>query len=216
MRLALARKVTVNSMAAGERLFVDLLPDAWTGLAPGLPRDVIEDLSRRAREAEKKVRQQRSLARENKMMPIRVRVVVQPTFTRYVFMLPELIGVSADNTKDKLTLTFDAALRFDLADVKATLPPAIEAVDSELDQEAVLVRFTFAGKVDVRTFREDNSYVVDVSAAEAKNLRQDDSVRSDELSSLTDELNARKATPPAVEPPQTIPGAARAERRGRG
>jgi hypothetical protein len=49
IRIALARKVTLNSMAAGERLFVDLLPDSWIGLAPGLPRDVIEELARRAR-----------------------------------------------------------------------------------------------------------------------------------------------------------------------
>ena len=33
LRIALARKVTVNSMAAGERLFVDLLPETWTGAA---------------------------------------------------------------------------------------------------------------------------------------------------------------------------------------
>ncbi len=44
---------------------------------------------------------------QNKMAPIRVRVVEQPTFTRYMFELPELIGVSADNSKDKLTLTFE-------------------------------------------------------------------------------------------------------------
>src|SRR6187401_3558073 len=30
VRFALARKVTVNSMAAGDRLFIDLLPDTWT------------------------------------------------------------------------------------------------------------------------------------------------------------------------------------------
>lgn len=205
VRLALARKVTVNSMAAGERLFVDLMPDTWIGLAPGLPREVIEELSRRARDAEKKVRQQRSLARENKTLPIRVRVVVQPTFTRYIFQLPELIGVSADNTKDKLTLTFDALLRFDLADAKATLPPVIEGIDSELDQEAALVRFAFSGKVDVRTFREDNSYVVDVSTAEAKETRQDDSVRSDQLSTLTAELGSRKDAPSAVAASQNMP-----------
>jgi hypothetical protein len=52
IRLALARKVTMNSMAAGERLFVDLLPEGWAGLPPGLPRDVIEELARRARDAE--------------------------------------------------------------------------------------------------------------------------------------------------------------------
>ena len=37
LRLSLKRKVTVNAMSAGERLFVDLLPDTWNGLPPGLP-----------------------------------------------------------------------------------------------------------------------------------------------------------------------------------
>jgi tetratricopeptide (TPR) repeat protein len=204
IRLALARKVTMNSMTAGERLFVDLMPDTWTGLAPGLPRDVIEELARRARDAEKKLRQQRGVVRQNKLAPIRVRVAVQPTFTRYVFELPELIGVSADNTKDKLTLTFDGQLKFDLADAKATLPATVEAIDSELDQNAAWVRFSFAGKVDLRTFREDNSYVVDVT--EAKVPRPDGTVRSDEFGALAAELAARAGAPPAgVEPPQTVP-----------
>src|SRR5262245_37188680 len=124
IRLALARKVTMNSMAAGERLFVDLMPEGWAGLPPGLPRDVIEELARRAREAERRARQQRTLAKQNTMAPIRVRVVMQPTFTRYVFEMPELTGVSADNTKDKLTLTFNGSYKFDLADAVATLPSA--------------------------------------------------------------------------------------------
>src|SRR5205823_10824057 len=47
VRLALNRKVTVNSMAAGEKLFVDLLPEGWTGLPPGLPQEVVEELARR-------------------------------------------------------------------------------------------------------------------------------------------------------------------------
>jgi tetratricopeptide (TPR) repeat protein len=204
IRIALARKVTMNSMAAGERLFVDLLPDTWAGLAPGLPRDVIEELARRARDAEKKLRQQRGVVRVNKLAPIRVRVAVQPTFTRYVFELPELIGVSADNTKDKLTLTFDGQLKFDLADAKAALPPMIEAIDSELDQDAVWVRFSFAGKVDLRTFREENSYIVDVT--EAKVARPEDARRSDEFGALAAELAARAGAPPSgVEPPQTVP-----------
>ncbi|MEA2904784.1 MAG: hypothetical protein QOI12_2171 [Alphaproteobacteria bacterium] len=205
VRIAMARKVTLNTIVAGERLFVDLLPDTWTGMAPGLPRDVIEVLARRARDAERKVRAQRTLANQSKMAPIRVRAVAQPTFTRYVFELPDLIGVSADNTKDKLTLTFDALLKFDLADAKATLPAVIEAIDSELDQDSVLVRFSFGGKVDVRTFREDNSYVVDVSTADMKAAaRPDGSIKSDELAALANELTARKAAP-VVEPPQTVP-----------
>src|SRR5262245_20409688 len=102
------------------------------------------------------------------MVPIRVRVARQPTFTRYIFDLSELIGVSAHNDKDRLTLTFDALLRFDLADAKATLPPVITAIESEIDQDAVQVRFAFGGKADVRTFREDLSYMVDVASSEAR------------------------------------------------
>lgn len=55
LRLALARKVTINTMAAGEKLYVDLLPENWTGLPPGLPKEVIADLARKARVAEKKL-----------------------------------------------------------------------------------------------------------------------------------------------------------------
>lgn len=59
LRLMLARKVTVNTMAAGEKLYVDLLPESWTGLPPSLPKEVIADLARKAKQstrvAEKKL-----------------------------------------------------------------------------------------------------------------------------------------------------------------
>ena len=54
LHLTLARKLRVNTMAAGEKLYVDLLPETWTGLAPSLPKEVIADLARKARVAEKK------------------------------------------------------------------------------------------------------------------------------------------------------------------
>ena len=107
VRLALGRKVTVNTMAAGEKLFVDLLPENWTGLPPGLPQEVIEELARRAREAEKKARAQQQVAQQRKLPPVRVRVGAQPTFTRYMFELPGLIAVSVDRNNDKITLTFE-------------------------------------------------------------------------------------------------------------
>src|SRR5581483_4517193 len=78
IRIALARKVTMNSMEAGEKLFIDLLPETWVGGPPGLPREVIEELARRAREAEKKAKQQRTLASQKHMAPIRVRALHQP------------------------------------------------------------------------------------------------------------------------------------------
>src|ERR1051325_2874349 len=69
VRLALTRKVTVNTMAAGEKLFVDLLPEGWSGLPPGLPQEVVEELARRAREAEKKARAQQQVAQQRVLPP---------------------------------------------------------------------------------------------------------------------------------------------------
>ncbi len=167
IRVALAQKVTVNSMAAGEKFFVDLLPETWIGVPPGLPQDVVEELARRAHEAERLVRQARLAQRQKKIVPVRVRVATQPSFTRYVFDIPDQTTVSADRSKERLALTFDAPLKFDLADADAALPRAIEGINAELDDDSSVVKFTFLAKVDLRTFRDEKSYVVDVVGADA-------------------------------------------------
>ncbi|MEA2870900.1 MAG: hypothetical protein QOH67_876, partial [Hyphomicrobiales bacterium] len=162
VRLALNRKVTVNSMAAGEKLFVDLLPEGWTGLPPGLPQEVVEELAKRAREAEKKVRQRMATAQQRALPPVRVRVGVQPTFTRYTFALPALVAVSTERADDRMTFTFEAPLKFDLSDAQAALPPMVASIEPQAGADTMAVRFEFIGKTDVRTFREDNTYVIDV------------------------------------------------------
>lgn len=167
LRLALSRKVTVNSMAAGERLFIDLLPDNWTGVAPGLPQDVIEDLARRAREAEKQLRQQRTMTQKSQR-PMRVRVATQPTFTRYVFEMTDVIPVTTDRAKEALVVTFGMPLKFDLLDAKANLPAVIKSIEGFVDADGTTVRFALLGAADIRTFREDTNYVVDIGASDAK------------------------------------------------
>ncbi|MGZ5864315.1 MAG: tetratricopeptide repeat protein [Xanthobacteraceae bacterium] len=162
VRIALKQKLRANSMVAGERLFVDLLPESWTGDPPSLPQEVIEDLSKRMREAEKRVREQKALEREKVIPTSRVRISNQPTFTRYIFELPELVSVNANRAKDKLTLTFGTPLKFDLGDVKVMQPPLVEALDVKIEDNATTVSFSFVGTADVRNFREDNNYVVDV------------------------------------------------------
>ena len=61
IRLSLARRVTINTMTAGERVFVDLLPDSWSGPPPALPPEVIRELAERARAAERALRVQRAV-----------------------------------------------------------------------------------------------------------------------------------------------------------
>jgi tetratricopeptide (TPR) repeat protein len=167
LRMALAQQVTLNVTAAGEKYFIDLLPMSWSGPPPGLPTDVIADLARRAREAERLLRKEQA-PQQSKIDPVRVRVASQPTFTRYVFDVPADTSVSADTIKDGLTLTFAAPIKFDLADAAAALPHTVGAIDSELRGDSALVRFSFAAKVDVRTFRDDNGYVVDITDIDSK------------------------------------------------
>ncbi len=73
IRLSLARRVTINTMTAGERMFVDFLPDSWSGPPPSLPLEVVRELSERARAAERALRLQRAEALAKKRPPIRVR-----------------------------------------------------------------------------------------------------------------------------------------------
>ena len=65
IRMAMTQKVSVNVMTAGERVFIDLLPEKWTGLPPALPAEVVKELSERALAAERALRMQK-LAEEAK------------------------------------------------------------------------------------------------------------------------------------------------------
>ena len=120
------------------------------------------ELARRAREAERQLQRERQLTQAKYVAPIRVHVASQPTFTRYMFDVTGQTAVSADRSKDRLVLNFDAPLTFDLADAQSALPNGVQAINSELEQDSSLVRFVFGASVDVRTFRDEKGYVVDV------------------------------------------------------
>ena len=171
IRMALSQEVTVSAMDAGEKLFVDLLPSSWTGPPPALPQDVVTELARRAREAERQLQRQRELTQAKYVAPIRVHVASLPTFTRYVFDVTGGTAVAADRSKDRLVLNFDAPLTFDLADAQAALPNGVQAIDSEIDKDASLVRFVFSANLDLRTFRDESGYVVDVIKSDDPSVR---------------------------------------------
>jgi tetratricopeptide (TPR) repeat protein len=202
IRVALAQQVKVIATPAAEKYFIDLLPASWSGQPPNLPPEVIADLARRAGQADRLERKERQAVAQQRATaePVRVHAATQPTFTRYVFAIPANTSVSTDRVKERLTLTFDAPIKFDLADVVAALPRAIGGIDAELRDAAALVRFNFLAKVDVRTFRDDGSFVLDIAGADNK----------------PDEANAAPAAPaapqqsaaPETTAPATVPPAA--------
>jgi tetratricopeptide (TPR) repeat protein len=163
IRLSLSRKVTINTMTAGERLFVDFLPDAWNGPPPGLPAEVVRELSERARAAERELRQQRAMSEAKKRPPVRVRASVQPTFVRFIFEMPDGVGVSSVLNEQKLRLLFSKSLAFDLADAKLSAPPNVASISQKVEGDTSFVEIAMMGDVDVRSFREDKNYVIDVA-----------------------------------------------------
>jgi tetratricopeptide (TPR) repeat protein len=163
IRLSLARRVTVNTMTAGERVFVDLLPDSWRGPPPSLPLEVIRELSERARVAERALRQQRAVVEATKRAPIRVRTSVQPTFVRFVFEMPDGVGVSSVLNDQKLRISFNAALNLDLADAKLAAPSNVASISQKVEGESTAVEVALIGDVDVHSFREEKNYIVDVA-----------------------------------------------------
>ena len=150
VRLALIRKVTVNSMAAGERLFVDLLPDNWVGVTPGLPQDVIDHLARRARDAEKKARQTVLVERQRQFPPSgagRHASDLHPLCVRAAGLSD--LGRSGQGPADapvRRAAALRSGQRHDGA--AAALPPSRR----RRRLNAAEVNFVFNGKVDVRTF----------------------------------------------------------------
>ncbi|WP_338834686.1 tetratricopeptide repeat protein [Bradyrhizobium septentrionale] len=163
IRLSLARRVTINTMTAGERIFIDFLPDSWTGPPPSLPQEVIRELAERARAAERLLRAQRAADAAKKKPPVRVRALVQPTFVRFVFEVPDGVSVSSVLNEQKLTLAFNSVLSFDLADAKVAAPPNVASISARADTDTSAVDVTLIGDVDVHSFRDEKNYIVDVA-----------------------------------------------------
>ena len=195
IRLALTRKVKLNTIAAAERLYVDLLPEAWKGPMPGLPQEVIDELVRRARDAERQLHQQRAEDKKKKPPVVRVKVATQPTFVRYVFTMPGTVNVVPERADGRLTLNFDQQVAWDLADAKASLPPTLKSIESEVDFDSVAVVFALNGTPEVRAFREERSIIVDIGLEGAKPKRSEEGA--------TAKPSVAIAAGPEIAPPDT-------------
>ena len=166
IRLSLARRATVNTMTAGERIFVDFLPDSWTGPPPacrsGRPRTGGDGRGPPSARCA-----QMAVNAAKKRPPVRVRASVQPTFVRFVFEMPDGVNVSSVLNEQKLTLQFNSVLNFDLADAKVAAPPNIASINQRADIDFSAVDIVLVGEVDVHSFREEKNYVIDVAFQQA-------------------------------------------------
>jgi len=163
VRIAFAQKISVNVMEAGEKLFVDLLPESWVGLPPGLPQEVVDELARRARAAERKARVVQEQPRV--WQPVKVRFGDAPGFSRFAFSISEPMSISATQDGQELKITFAAPVKIDFGDVRANLPRSVASLDADYGDGATVVRLVIAPEATLRHFNEFSSFVVDVMPA---------------------------------------------------
>ncbi len=162
IRLSLSRPVSVNVMEAGEKLFIDLLPDGWIGLPPGLPQEVVDELAKRAREAEKRERMHETLPRKV-WAPVRLRYALAPNFARFAFEMPEPIATATAREGQELRITFGAPVKIEFGETKAKLPASVVGLEAQYDRDETIVKLVLAPEAGARTFRDDTAFTVDVT-----------------------------------------------------
>lgn len=172
MRLALTQNFRVNVLPAGERVFVDLLPERWTGLPPGLPPDVVAELARRAQEAEARLAVDAARRRDSEPRALPVRIAELPTLAR-LFFDPSIPAAISDRIVDQsVELRFSEPFELEPERALVTLP-GVESVETRLEDGATYVTLTLGRGFAARGFHEERGFVVDIEPIERESAAID-------------------------------------------
>ena len=163
IRFALARTVHVNTMEAGEKLFIDLLPEGWAGLPPGLPEDVVKELAKRAAKALREVKDAKRRRFGEEVKPrLVVRLGRAPTFSRFVFAWNVPFDTAFVRQDGVVTLRFTREAVPDLTSIKTNMPPGLEEIESSIEDGKTRIVMKIDQNVDVRAFEDKHAYVIDL------------------------------------------------------
>jgi len=169
VRFGLKSAFRINTMEAGEKLFVDILPRNWKGAPPPLPDDVIRALAERAEAALKRVRDLEGKRFGKVKKPkISLRVGRHPTFSRLSFFWNVPFDASFQREGDLVRLVFSRDSDLNLYDLLADMPPGIIDFDTFEEDGKLKVILQVDDDVDVRAFREEDAYVVDIAPRNRK------------------------------------------------
>ncbi|MEO0636890.1 MAG: hypothetical protein AAFY73_09610 [Pseudomonadota bacterium] len=164
IRFGLTRGVRVNMTPAAEQLFLDFLPETWTGDEPLLPQDVIVELARRAEEALKAQRLAEARLRDDFVNPeLKLVQGRHPTFSRIEMQWNIEFRSKIIKSDKEIGFVFDVADLPDLGPINADPPPLVKNVTAERNKDETRVVVNLQDGVEVRTYREGNTMVVDMT-----------------------------------------------------
>ncbi len=161
LRLALARPYRANLLEAGDKAFVDLLPENWTGQLPGLPPEVLAELTQRLRLAEARAREiARMPAPAPK--PLGFRTARLPTLDRLMFSAPPEALLTPSLDDGKLTLNFDQPLAVTPSQIRSLLPADFTLEQAKIGDDRTQLVFTVPKERQLRSFRDEGGWTVDL------------------------------------------------------
>jgi tetratricopeptide (TPR) repeat protein len=168
LRFALTKGYKVNVTEAGEQIFIDLLPENWKGMLPGLPKEVVEELTRRARLAEIKAREASRQKEAEKPLALAVKASQTATLTRLLIDAPSSMPVAHRINDGLAEIIIDRHVTLDPAAIKPLLPPGAKIVAAESGPAGLRLALAPPDGWNLRTFREDEQIVVDFVQPKAK------------------------------------------------
>lgn len=184
LRFGLSRAVRVNTMEAGEMLFVDFLPPTWQGFPPPLPEEVVQRLAQRAEQAAREAAEAERRRLLGELEPeVSLRVGRAPTFTRYSFEWNVPFNFEITQAGADLTMVFDYNVPIDLTPALIDQAEELEEIEFSQDGASLSVVMSVVPGSGLRWFKQDQVFVVDLDRAtpldaEAINQAEIDSLLS--------------------------------------
>lgn len=166
LRLALARPYRANLLEAGDKAFVDLLPENWSGQLPGLPPEVLAELTQRLRLAEARARDIARMPAPT-LKPLGFRSARLPTLDRLMFSTPPETMLTPVLDDSKLTLSFDQALAVTPSEIRSLLPADFTLEQATIKDDATQLVFTVPKERQLRSFRDEGGWTIDLPHAGA-------------------------------------------------
>lgn len=163
LRLALQRNYRINLQEAGEQVFIDLLPESWSGLPPQLPPEVVAALAKRAREAEAQLRARNPLP-VPKVLPLEV--AYAPRRASLSLRLPPEAKPVFERVDGTTRMTLAGAWRIDERAARGRLKSEFGKLRVENDGEGARLIATPAAGIAIEGSQDDELAVIVFTAPE--------------------------------------------------
>ncbi len=200
IRFGLARSFKANLIEAGDKAFIDLLPQNWAGLPPGPPAEVLTELTRRLHLAEAQARE--AARKPAPPRPLTLRSVRLPTLERLVFGAPPETKLTHALVDGTLRLTFDQPLAVEPGAIRSWLPHGMTLAAQETGADSTTLDFSVPKDWQARSFVDDDGLVVDL-----RRPGKPDGISLASLEATAASAAAQKPPVAEAEPPAAVPPA---------